>query len=270
MSKYKLNYCFQSKDERDHIFQTKISQCKTLEISSITKPSSNTTNTINSSISPSNFTITTINPILDQGNLGDCVINAFSYCISFQTNNNFNSSRLYHYAICRILDNTPLNEDNGTTIRTACSAIKNYGAVKESSYAYNINLFANLPSLSIIQSSKYFKTFTYTFINQDITSIKNCLNTYKVPIIFGALLYSSFMTNSVASTGIVPMPNVTKETLEGGHCMVLIGYDDTKKLFTCANSWGTFWGKNGLCYIPYNYLLNSQLASDFCFTTFVY
>jgi C1A family cysteine protease len=269
MSKYNLSYKFQPTDKRDYIFKAELSPCYKLEIAKTTIPLSNSITSVNTTVSPSKFTIKNTSPVLDQGNLGNCVSNAFSYCISCQTNNNISLSRLYHYAICRILDNTPLSQDNGTTVRTACSSIQKYGVVKESSYPYNTLLFSKLPSLSIIKNSSFFKKFTYTFLKQDITTIKNCLNTYNVPIIFGFLVFDSFMTNAVASTGIVPMPNTSKETSQGGHCMIIIGYDDTKSLFTCVNSWGTSWGNKGLCYIPYSYLLNKQLAADFCFTTVV-
>src|ERR1035441_7421720 len=30
-----------------------------------------------------------------------------------------------------------------------------------------------------------------------------------------------------------------------GHCIVIIGYDDTKQAWLIRNSWGTGWGTNG-------------------------
>jgi C1A family cysteine protease len=103
-----------------------------------------------------------------------------------------------------------------------------------------------------------------------LTSLQAALQTYNAPIIFGFYVYSSFMTNSVANTGIVPLPNISSETLQGGHCMNIIGFDDSKQWFVCANSWGASWGNNGLCYLPYAYLLNSNIAFDFCQPTFAY
>lgn len=47
-------------------------------------------------------------------------------------------------------------------------------------------------------------------------------------------------------------------------CMNIIGYDDSNQYFICANSWGTSWGANGYCYIPYEFLLNPNLGFDFC------
>jgi C1A family cysteine protease len=205
---------------------------------------------------------------LNQGTLGSCVANAFSHCIAYQTANVVVPSRLFHYANCRTIDFTPLNRDTGTTIRSACAAILNHGACQESVWPYNVANFSQLPPLAAYQAAKRFKTFNYTFVKQDLNSIKASLTTYKNPLIFGFLVYSSFMNSAVSKTGQVPLPNTKTETCLGGHCMTLIGFNDSTQQFICANCWGNTWGANGLCYIPYAYLLNPSLAADFCFTQF--
>ena len=261
-----LTYTFQDLDIRDYKF-TAATFTSLLVLSSL---KTNITITKTTLAAAPTFVITKLPNILDQGSLGSCVSNAFAFSISTQTNNNLSISRLFHYAICRILQNSQLNQDSGTSIRTACKAIVSYGAAAESSYPYNTTIFSVCPPLSTFQGSKYFKKFTYVFVNQDLISIKNCLSTFKVPIIFGFLVYSSFLTRQVASTGIVPTPNTLTEKLQGGHCINIIGYNDTTQRFTCVNSWGTSWGNKGTCYMPYKYLLNPKLASDFCFTQFTY
>ena len=84
------------------------------------------------------------------------------------------------------------------------------------------------------------------------------------------MVYSSLLTATVSSTGVVPMPNTKTETFKGGHCACIVGYNDTTQMFTCANSWGTSWGNKGYFTIPYAYIINPSLAGDFCFTTFIY
>jgi C1A family cysteine protease len=49
----------------------------------------------------------------------------------------------------------------------------------------------------------------------------------------------------------------------GGHALLVVGYDDATQCFTVRNSWGDSWGDKGYCYIPYKYLTNSNLSSDF-------
>ena len=265
---YKLVYSFQETDEKDYKFHAECDEINKLETISITAKGVTTTSTTPSS--GTSFTISVLPNIIDQGQLGDCVANAFYYCIMSQTNNNVNPSRLYLYANCRSIDFTPLNQDDGTTIRTACKAIYNYGVCKETVYPYIISNYVNLPPLNAYLAAKRFQTFTYLFISQTLTSIKSCLNTNNVPIVFGFMVYSSFMSNTVAKTGIVPVPNTQTETLQGGHCMCIVGYNDSTQTFLCANSWGTSWGNKGYCSIPYAYLTNPKLASDFCYTKFVY
>jgi len=265
----RLLYKFQASDVRDYKFVSKPhSGDPHLEIAILTTPTKTTT--VTTPASPPSYTIPYLPPILDQGNLGDCVPNAFAYSVASQTKNGVRISRLMNYAICRILDGTSLDADDGTAVRSACQAITGYGVASETIFPYNVNLYATLPPLSVFQGSRFFKKFTYSFVKQDLSSLKNCLALYGAPIIFGLMVYSSFMTNAVAQTGMIPMPNLSKETMLGGHCMTIVGYSDSSQTFVCANSWGTGWGKGGYCNLPYAYLLNPQLTGDFCFTQFVY
>lgn len=46
--------------------------------------------------------------------------------------------------------------------------------------------------------------------------------------------------------------------------MDLVGYDDSKGAFIVRNSWGTSWGPfGGYFYMDYDYVANTNLASDF-------
>ncbi len=42
-----------------------------------------------------------------------------------------------------------------------------------------------------------------------------------------------------------------------------VGYDDQTHEFLVRNSWSARWGIDGYCWIPYDYLANPHLASDF-------
>lgn len=39
--------------------------------------------------------------------------------------------------------------------------------------------------------------------------------------------------------------------VDGGHCIVIVGYDDTKQAWLVRNSWGTGWGMSGYCWFGY-------------------
>jgi len=265
---YKLTHKFQPLDSRDYLYTVDNNfrtQTLTIKSTITTKPVTTTV--------PTTFNLSTmglVSPILNQGDIGTCVSNAFSLCISSQTKNGVAISRLLHYAMCRCLDDTPLNDDAGTYVRTACKVLQSYGACKENIYPYITTNVYNFPPLTAFRNCYNFGKFTYIFLTQNLATIKTCLITYKVPIVFAIMVYSSFLTNTVATTGVVPMPNTSHETLEGGHCLNIVGFNDTTQVFYVANSWGTGWGMRGYCTIPYAYILNPNLASDFCFTQFTY
>jgi C1A family cysteine protease len=69
---------------------------------------------------------------------------------------------------------------------------------------------------------------------------------------------------------MIPMPNIKKDALLGGHAVTMVGYNDTTKMFMCANSWGPSWGAGGYFYLPYDYVLSPMFAGDLCVTTFVF
>ena len=42
-----------------------------------------------------------------------------------------------------------------------------------------------------------------------------------------------------------------------------VGYDEANQRFIVRNSWGKNWGMNGYFTMPYPYLLQRSLSSDF-------
>ena len=245
----KLNHKFQEPDTRDYKF------VPTKAVNKIA----------------SSFVINRkLNNILDQGPLGSCCSNAFAKNINMITNNNVNISRLFHYYCGRSIGGDSSIDDTGLDIRQAAKIIQQYGACAESAWPYNVVNFNILPPLFAFKQSYLFRKYTYSFINQDLLSLKTCLVSTNSPIIFGIMIYSSFMTDAVSNSGIVPMPNIKTETLEGGHCVLMIGYSDVMQTFLCVNSWGPSWGNRGLFSIPYLYVINPDLACDFCALNFIY
>jgi C1A family cysteine protease len=87
------------------------------------------------------------------------------------------------------------------------------------------------------------------------------------PFIFGFSVYESFESDEVSKTGNVPMPDTSTEELLGGHAVMAVMFDDDRKVIGCRNSWGMEWGNKGYFYLPYDYILNPNLASDFWIVT---
>ena len=53
------------------------------------------------------------------------------------------------------------------------------------------------------------------------------------------------------------------DSSQGGHAILIVGFDDNRQLFIVRNSWGADWGDRGYCYFPYSYVLDSNYASQF-------
>jgi len=83
---------------------------------------------------------------------------------------------------------------------------------------------------------------------------------------FGFTVYSSIPPVGDGK-GEIPFPE-RGDSVEGGHAVVAIGYDDKKVIgkYTGAimirNSWGVKWGDHGYGWLPYAYI-TAGLAVDF-------
>lgn len=170
-------------------------------------------------------------------------------------------SRLFEYYATRKIEGTT-TEDAGASIRDAIKAGVLYGVADESAYPYDITKFAVNPPSGIWTAAATHKVTSYHSIaDGDIQTMKSALATGFL-VGFGFNVYDYFMSASMASKGILPVPGPS-EQLQGGHAVCLVGYDDSKKMFLVRNSWGTSWGQAGYFWMAYDYVANKQLASDF-------
>jgi C1A family cysteine protease len=164
------------------------------------------------------------------------------------------------YYLERVLEGS-VKSDSGAYIRDGFKVMANTGACKESTWPYTIAKFKSKPPKKAYLEAANHQLLTYLAVNQSVDQLKACLSD-GFPFVFGFSVYTSFETATVAKTGVVPMPT-TNETLLGGHAVLACGYDDATQRFLVRNSWGTGWGQAGYFTIPYAYLADPNLASDF-------
>jgi C1A family cysteine protease len=203
-------------------------------------------------------------PVYDQGNIGSCTANAMGCSFQFEQMSqkipNFIPSRLFIYYNSRDLEGT-INEDAGATLRDTLKTMIDIGVCPEKNWPYN-KCFKKKPSSDCYVIALDNQVVEYLRVNHDLLQIKQCLFEGH-PVAFGVTLYDSFMTEAVANSGIVPMPNLQVESVLGGHAILAVGYDDSKKALIMRNSWGIGWGINGYFYLPYEYITTPNLAADF-------
>jgi len=203
-------------------------------------------------------------PVFDQGQLGSCTGNGIAGAIEFdqhkQGNREFAPSRLFIYYNERVMEGT-VSQDSGAQIRDGIKSVATLGAPPEKDWPYDIAKFAQKPPTKAYADAKEDLVTAYSRVTQDLLQMQGCLAD-GYPFVFGFTVYESFESDTVAKTGVVPMPSSGEKVL-GGHCVVAVGYDNSDRRFIIRNSWGTGWGMKGYCTMPYEYLLSSHLANDF-------
>ena len=196
-------------------------------------------------------------PVYDQGELGSCSAQALCALVSTST---FRASRLFVYYNERKLEND-IPDDSGAALSDGVLSLQKYGVCSELLWPYNITQFADVPPSMCYQDAKKHKIVKAHTVACTLPAMQQCLQS-GVAFVVGIVVYDSFESDTVARTGMVPMPNRSTDTMLGGHAVVCVGYDASRKLFLMRNSWGTAWGLQGYFYLPFAYLLDPTLSSD--------
>jgi C1A family cysteine protease len=207
-------------------------------------------------------------PVYDQGQLGSCTANAIGAALEFDQMKQgladvFAPSRLFIYYNERVMEGT-VGQDAGAMIRDGVKSVNKVGAPHEQLWPYsdaNPGPFTKKPSTAAFADARKHPAVVYQRLPQVDFQLKGCLAS-GYPFVFGITVYESFESSAVAKTGKVPMPK-PKEKQLGGHAILAVGYDDSQRRFIIRNSWGDGWGVKGYFTIPYEYVLDSNLADDF-------
>ena len=212
-------------------------------------------------------------PIYDQGDFGSCTGNAWCRLLEFIEmmelraglnglpeefgNTDCPLSRLFLY----FNERGKKSVDQGAQLADGAKAAGLFGVCKESSWPYNKDDLLTQPSAECYSEAALHRvTKTMKIFEGDLISMKTCLQS-GYPFVLGLVLYESFMSDETAANGVMLVPE-PGEGVAGGHAVCCVGYDDTKKVFIVANSWGDSWGDKGYFYLPYEYAECRELTSD--------
>lgn len=213
---------------------------------------------------PTSFKLDKDIPIYDQLDIGSCVGN--SICEGFRYEYaqvkgdfKFNPSRLFAYYNARKIDGWE-NEDSGAYIRSGFKAINKWGISSEELWPYITSKVTELPPNTAYVDGLNQLVVKYATVQKNETVIKQTIYS-GAGVVIGFDVYSSFWGSWSDTTGIMPIPK-SGERYDGGHAVLVIGWDDSKKCFLIQNSWGTSWGQGGYFWMPYSYLTSSH-ADDF-------
>lgn len=218
-------------------------------------------------------------PIEDQLNLGSCTAQAgvglLEYFERKASNTHVDASRRFLYKVTRNL--LGWAGDTGAYPRTTMAAMVLLGAPPEKYWPYSVPDFDEEPTAFVYSLADNYEAVSYYRLdpigvdpNALLARIKLFLHA-NLPSMFGFRVYSSY--TQAETTGNIPFPFSGDQPV-GGHAVVAVGYDDSKKIkhtaanapthkgaFLIRNSWGTDWGEAGYGWLPYEYVIQG-LAVD--------
>jgi C1A family cysteine protease len=217
-------------------------------------------------------------PIEDQYPLGSCTAHAgvglMEYFERITKGKYIDASRLFLYKVTRNL--MKKNGDTGASIRATMASMALFGVLPERYYPYNPEDFDEEPPAFCYSYAKEYQAIQYYRLDPPSISRNELLNLiktfldHKLPSMFGTPLFTSYRYSG--NDGEIAFPSRFEE-LEGGHAMMVVGYDNGKEIrndisggittgaFLIRNSWGEDWGINGYGWLPYEYIVQG-LAVD--------
>ena len=217
--------------------------------------------------------------VYDQGQLGSCTANMGAGLLEFALLKygfpDFTPSRLFIYYNERVIGGDTA-DDTGAQCRDALTVLHNLGACPETEWPYDVSQFAVRPSDQAYQDAKKTIATAYLAVDQTLDACRSAL-ACGYPVGFGFTVYSSFESQAVADTGIMPMPGLFESVL-GGHAVIRVGYYDNAVLpvtlpngamlnphdsggyWIVRNSWSDQWGDKGHYYAPYG---TDAFSSDY-------
>ncbi len=196
-------------------------------------------------------------PVGDQGQQGSCVAWSIGYALRSyyvkkvdqadvtKPENIPSPSYIYNYTNASAGD--PQCGEMGMELWQALNILK-AGVVSLAELPYNDKKCGDLPPVAMQASARKFRIDSWEFIDrQDLNTMKVELAAGN-PLAFGINLADSFFEYN--SDRVYRRPPF--EATDGGHAMVIVGYDDSKQAFRVQNSWTDQWGDKGFIWIAYD------------------
>jgi C1A family cysteine protease len=178
----------------------------------------------------------------DQGKLGSCTANAVAAALMFdlrkQRRNVGELSRLFLYYHERVLEGT-VKTDAGAQARDGMKVAAKLGVCSEGHWRYIVGNFRHEPPAKAYLDAVNCRVASYHRLSHDLYEMKECLAS-GYPFVFGITVYASFESKQALRTGVVDLP-APNEKAVGGHSILAVGYDDSKRRFIALNSWGASW-----------------------------
>lgn len=208
--------------------------------------------------------------VFGQGNIGSCVANVVALQVMIARAAAgfapFTPSRLWLYFEGRAVERSQAM-DVGMEPRDAYRVLTAMGIcaedlpAKPGRWLYNPSMFSVAPTQDTIFAAAHHRAGAYHAVPAGLDPLRATL-AGGLTVAAGISCFESFESERVLATGEVVLPGADEGYL-GGHDILLYGHDDARRVFLWQNSWGVNYGKGGRGTIPYDYIADPDLASDF-------
>ena len=200
-------------------------------------------------------------PAGNQGRQNSCVAWTVAYAYkSYQEKKEENSSYVVNgqlnlnaiFSPAFIYNQINNGVDGGSYFTDALNILSQQGAVKWVDMPYNEQDYLTKPNTSQKNKAKNYQIDFWRRVNvYDQKEVKAQINA-GFPVIIGAMVDNEFSVRGRNLSGQDYIWSSAGSTQQGGHAMLVVGFDDSRGAFKVLNSWGKDWGRDGYCWITYN------------------
>jgi len=180
---------------------------------------------------------------------GNCTSNAVLACDAYyyhDPNGTWEPSTVFTYYNQRKADGALKDPDDGSNVECALEVTRKLGACNAKVWP-NTKPYTKKPSKAAYANGLKGKELTKYYRVKSLLQIKKALVAGYPVAIAMAWAFDYIDENHVLN-------DPTDEAIEdcvSGHAVVIVGYDDEKKLFEIRNSWGEGWGDHGYGFVTY-------------------
>lgn len=196
----------------------------------------------------------TFAPIRNQGKQGSCASFAVSSVIESLRGDKKRYSPAFLYWSARE-ETSSTDSDSGASLYAVIKGATKKGICLEDSMPYSAENYTLAPTEAATKEALDCTIIEAKTVNPKLRDIKSALSD-GYPVIIAAKIFDSF---SDTRSGFIRHPSRQEISADthtkghGNHAMVVCGFSDKERILIVRNSWGTEFGVNGYCYIPYSY-----------------
>lgn len=157
-------------------------------------------------------------------------------------------SRLFVYYNARRLSDME-GEDCGSFIHHVMAAVLAYGACEEQMWPFEKSMVLTKPTEAAYANGMMNEAVQYARTPLGVSALQALAA--GLPVVFGAYFPTAYYQEA-AQTGSMPADGNRAMRPDGGHAMLIVGYDTPEQTFLVRNSWGEGYADRGYLRIPFN------------------